>query len=232
MKGWVYMKKAKTNSLRSAPQKGWVVEKDILHALAEGKEYLAPVTVSHTNRLHSNFSLENPEEIITGCLNNDRNSQEQLYLSYYPSMFNLCKKFFANDEDVLEVLNDGMLKVFQHIASFDKKKGNLFNWIYTIVRNTAIDHLKKNKQLANRNDLQDVFESDHSPIEKMAVKDIYILLDHLTPATRAAFSLFYLEGFSIKEISMRTGISTGTVKWHLSEGRKKILPLLRKHIEG
>jgi RNA polymerase sigma-70 factor (ECF subfamily) len=44
----------------------------------------------------------------------------------------------------------------------------------------------------------------------------------LPAATRAVCTLFYIEGFSIKEIAAQLNISEGTIKWHLNESRNRL----------
>jgi len=174
--------------------------------------------------------LEELNAIIKGCILNDRISQEKLYRRFYPALFCLCRKFFTDEHVALEVLNDGMMKVFKHLPAYDPEKGAFFNWVYTIVRHTAIDKLKGT--------LPDVFLPDPDSIDlqvqgtvlqQLEWKDIYVYLDQLPPATRVVFSFFYLEGYKIPEISNELQISVGTVKWHLSESRKMIQPILKKH---
>jgi RNA polymerase sigma-70 factor (ECF subfamily) len=149
---------------------------------------------------------------------------------FYPALFLLCKKFFADDHEALEALNDGMLKVYKNIAAYNSQKGEFFNWAYTVVRNTALDKLKIHRQPVQA-ELQDNIPGtgNDNPMRGLEWKDIYKLLDALAPATRAVCSLFYLEGFSIKEISDQLGISSGTIKWHLNETRNKLKPVLKNY---
>ncbi len=180
-----------------------------------------------------NFNLQHTlndlQILIQQCAANNRRSQEKLYLEFYPALFLLCKKFFADDHEALGALNDGMLKVFKNISAYNSGKGDFFNWLYTVVRNTALDKLKLyqhpppielNDALYNKND---------NPLKGFEWKDIYTMLDILPPATRAVCSLFYLEGFSIKEITEKLNISSGTVKWHLNETRHKLKPVFKKY---
>jgi len=173
--------------------------------------------------------LEDIQELIKQCVANDRLGQEKLYRKFYPALFLLCRKFFPEQADALEVLNDGMLKVFKNIGLFKDDKGQFFNWVYTIVRNTALDRLKTAKWAAHV-DVEGI-EISHSdnPLAAMESGDIYKLLDVLPPATRAICILFYLEGFSINDICTRLQLSQGTVKWHLSETRNKLKPVLLKY---
>lgn len=167
------------------------------------------------------------QKVIEGCKQNDRVSQEKLYRQFYPGLFALCKKFFINNHDVLSALNDGMLIVFTKINQYDPEKGELFNWAYTIVRNAAIAQLKKNNQLAQTVEITRQLEEclDDNPFKELEWENIYFYLDKLPSATRAVCTLFYIEGFSIKEISEQLNVKTGTIKWHLSESRTRLKAL-------
>ena len=41
----------------------------------------------------------------------------------------------------LEAVNDGMMKVFKALPDYKYNQGSFFNWVYTIVRNAAVDKL-------------------------------------------------------------------------------------------
>jgi RNA polymerase sigma factor (sigma-70 family) len=169
--------------------------------------------------------LENLEEILAGCRRKERQSQEKLYRQFYPVLFALCKTFFDEKHDVLTAVNNGMLKVFQKIDLFDPDKGAFFNWMYTIVRNAALTLLRDRKtQAFEYVEIDDFmgFESAENPFEQLSGGDIQVYLLQLPLATRRICGLYYLDGFSIKEISKALEISEGTVKWHLSESRSKL----------
>lgn len=170
------------------------------------------------------------QHVIQECAGDNRLAQEKLYRKFYTPLFLLCKRFFANDHDALECLNDGMVKVFKKIGGFQKEKGELFNWIYTIIRNTALDKLKNNRTvyiIEMNESFEPVFEEDF--LETLEWKDIYKLLDVLTPATRVVCVLYYIEGFKIKEISEKLSLNTGTIKWHLSETRRNLKSVLKNY---
>jgi RNA polymerase sigma-70 factor (ECF subfamily) len=142
----------------------------------------------------------------------------------------LCRRFFADDHEAIEVLNNGMMKVFRHIGSFDTAQGSLFNWAYTIVRNAALDQLKKKRYPS----MQDVDETimltaDATPGLQLESKEFYAMLDALQEPERAICNLFYVEGFSLKEISVQLDMPYGTVKWCLHQLRKQLKPVLEKH---
>lgn len=171
------------------------------------------------------------KQVIDGCRRNDRLSQEKLYKQFFPALFCLCKRFFQNDHEAREAVNDGMLKVYKNINSYRPDKGAFFNWVYTIVRNTALDKLKLSVSIPQRAEVLSGFEPDpgDNPLLLLEAKEVYKLLDHLTPATRVVCSLFYLEGYAIAAIGEQLKISPGTVKWHLSESRKQLKEIFGKY---
>jgi RNA polymerase sigma factor (sigma-70 family) len=126
-----------------------------------------------------------------------------------------------------------MMKVFERIGSYRPERGRFFNWAYTIVRHTALDKLKSSIARTARTSLPDKdwpeVESGENPLRAMEEKDIYRVLDRLSPATRVIFDLFYIENFTVREIAEELSIAAGTVKWHLSDGRRKLKTLLERH---
>jgi len=176
--------------------------------------------------------LENLHDIIEGCKRNDRISQEKLYRQFYPGLFALCKKFFSDEHDILTSLNNGMMNVFKNIGQFDPAKGELFNWAYTIVRNAALTQLKsKNNEWQNEEITEHIEQtSQYSPFKELEWKDVYYYLGKLPPSTRAVCTLYYMEGYAIKEIAGQLNLSEGTIKWHLSESRTKLKLLFKNNL--
>jgi RNA polymerase sigma factor (sigma-70 family) len=175
------------------------------------------------------------KQVINGCIRNDRLSQEKLYKQFFPGLYCLCRRLFKNDHEAVESVNDGMLKVYRKIGTYRPEKGALFNWAYTIVRNTALDKLKLSVSVVQRSEpLSDSADpgSGDNPLRTLETKDLYKLLDYLTPSTRVVCSLFYFEGFTIKDIVEQLAISPGTVKWHLSESRKKLKEIFDHHFNA
>lgn len=177
--------------------------------------------------------LQNLEDIIyilEGCKRQDQASQEKLYRRFYPAMFALCRTFFEDDQDIITALNNGMLRVFKNIDRYEPDKGTLFNWIYTIVRNAALTLIrdKKNNLTFELNEnLQDA--TVNNPFKQLEWKDIYYYLDMLPPKTRCVCTLYYLEGFSIKEVANAININDGAVKWHLNECRNRLRTIFEQH---
>lgn len=129
-----------------------------------------------------------------------------------------------------------MLKVFEKIGTFREDKGRFFNWVYTIVRNVAVDKIRQTITISevDVDDIEDVAMEEGistNPGLRLEKKEFFLLFDNLSPAPRVICNLFFIEGYMIREIADQLRISIGTVKWHLSESRKKLKPIIEKHIK-
>ncbi len=123
-----------------------------------------------------------------------------------------------------------MLRVFKNIEQYDESKGTFFNWVYTIVRNSALTVIRDKKTNLTFELTENVKEkTDNNPFKQLEWKDIYYYLDKLPAKTRCVCSLYYLEGFSMKEISDSIDMKEGAVKWHLSECRCRLKIIFEQH---
>jgi len=169
------------------------------------------------------------QDLIKGCTLNDRRVQELLYKQYCSSMMVLCKSYAKNEEDAIEVLQDGFLKVFQQIDRYDAGKSSIYTWMRTIMIRTAIDFLRRQ----NKKNVAIEWKEEHDPgieaevLQRMSAQQILCMLQHLPATTRAVFNLYITEGYNHREIGELLKISEGTSKWHLSEARKYLINSLK-----
>lgn len=168
-------------------------------------------------------------ELIEGCIRNDRRSQQALYQQYCGALLSVCISYTKDEENAVEVLQDGFLKIFQQIHTFDSRKANLYTWMRTIMVRTAIDSLRRGAKQPDEVELKEVYDPPigAEAVERMSAEDILFLLKQLPPTTRAVFQLYVQEGYNHREIGELLNISEGTSKWHLSEARKYLSNALK-----
>ncbi|MFQ5448040.1 MAG: RNA polymerase sigma factor [Saprospiraceae bacterium] len=87
----------------------------------------------------------NFEQVIRGCCKRDRGSQHQLYQLYYAYGMSICCRYMESESEAIFVLNAGFLKVFQNISKYNQALA-FKPWFLTIVVNTAINHVKKQRK--------------------------------------------------------------------------------------
>jgi RNA polymerase sigma-70 factor, ECF subfamily len=162
------------------------------------------------------------EIIIKGCRENDMPSQEQLYRHCYPEMIRICCRYAGDLDKAGIIFNNAMLRVFKSIRNY-RHEGKFMGWVKVITVNCALDFIKKENKFKEEQ-LTAVQEEQLSISEeafaKVSVKEIQRVINQLPRATATVFNLFIYEGFTHPQIAVALGISEGTSKWHVNEGRR------------
>ena len=164
------------------------------------------------------------DEEIQGCCKNERLAQKRLYERFYGRMMGVSMRYAKHKEEASEILNNAFLKVFTNMDSFVKKGGkNIEAWIYRIVVNTAIDHLRSEARHQHYEIGNTIYtQASHSILADMAAEEILMLVQQLTPGYRAVFNLYVVEGFTHQEIADLLQIAEGTSKSNLAKARAKL----------
>lgn len=167
------------------------------------------------------------KELVDGCAANDRYAQEALYRQYFPEMLRMVRRYTRDEDTALEVVNNGMLRVFKKIHTFSFK-GSLEGWIRRLVYRCMADYYRDNARYLHFLVLEDhdksVPERAHEPFYEA---DILKIVDTLPPTSQAVFRLYAIDGYSHAEIATQLNMSEGTSKWHLSTARHRLRNLLQ-----
>jgi len=165
--------------------------------------------------------LNNINEVIAGCCRKERSSQEALYRNFFGYGLSICLRYAQNRDEAVEIMNDGFLKIFQHIETFDTSRP-FKTWLARIMVNTAIDFLRGKKKLVFTDDINQVPEpgTDEKIIDKLSYDELLKHVQALPPAYRTVFNLYIMEGFQHQEIAGMLRISEGTSKSNLFKAKK------------
>ncbi|MEC5147797.1 RNA polymerase sigma factor [Chitinophaga sp. 212800010-3] len=165
--------------------------------------------------------LNNINDLIAGCCRKERNSQEMLYRNFFAYALSICLRYAQNRDEAIEIMNDGFLKIFQHIQSFDTSR-SFKTWLAKIMVNTAIDFLRGKKKLVFTDDFSQLQDpgTNEKAIDKLSYDELLKHIQALPPAYRTVFNLYVMEGFQHQEIAQILRISEGTSKSNLFKAKK------------
>ncbi len=148
----------------------------------------------------------------------------------------ICMRYAHTDDDAMEIANDGFLKIFKELASFqaryDDVEASLKGWMKKIMVNTSIDHFRKNQKYQMNVSIDDnLFHmEDHaeSSIDKLSYDEVYKLVQQLSPMYRTVFNLYVIDGFKHEEIAKQLKISVGTSKSNLAKAKINIKKMIHE----
>lgn len=183
-----------------------------------------PIAQSYTNVPYS----DDLQHIIACCMRNERGAQEKLYKMFFAKMINIAIRYTNDRSQAEDIVNMGFLKCFQKIEYFSNR-GSFEGWLRKIMVRTALDTLRANDRYNDTIlfvEKDEFIEKDHA--DRMYYDQLIELVNTLPKTTKLVFNLSVMDGYQHKEIAQMLGISEGTSKWHLSEGRKVLKEKIEK----
>jgi RNA polymerase sigma-70 factor (ECF subfamily) len=170
------------------------------------------------------------DAIFQGCLKNDPIAQRELYNKYSAKMLSVCYRFGHNREDAEDMLQEGFIKVFSQIHTF-QSKGAFEGWIRRIMVHTCINHLKKNRKF---NESVDIIHATGVQIREESVpsivqaKQVVECIRLLPIGYRTVLNLYAIEGYSHKEIAEMLDIEESTSRSQYTRAKHMLEDILVK----
>lgn len=160
-------------------------------------------------------------ELVNACQQNDRHAQEILYKMYFKPFYKFCFARLAQEEEVMNILQDAFLKIFTSIQTV--KESNKFNaWAWMVLRNTLMDAFRKKAVAWTETEISVVENKlaempNENPFYNQEMEE---MLRQLPQTTRNVFIHFALDGYPHEEIARKFQISESTSRWHVNAARK------------
>ena len=130
-------------------------------------------------------------------------------------LYHISKSILKNDSDCGDAVQETILKAYEKLSTLKKEK-YFRTWITRILINECKGILRKRKNVIPYEEYMDNMKMT----EEDRYSHLYMAIMELTEDLRVLVTLYYLEGFSLKEISEALDIPEGTIKSRLSRARE------------
>lgn len=168
------------------------------------------------------------QNLVEKAKQNDRTAQSQLYEFYFKAIFNSCHRIVTDSFVAEDIMHDSFIEAFKKIKQHNES-ATFGAWLKKIAINRSINHLKKEKLIANKFEYYTASEEVEGEKEiKLSVQEIKMALTQLAPNYRSVFSLYLIEGYDHDEIGEIMNISASTSRSQLSRAKKKVRMLLEQ----
>ncbi|WP_066833568.1 RNA polymerase sigma factor [Rufibacter ruber] len=160
---------------------------------------------------------------------------EKMAPTLRPAAFNLTR----DTDDAKDLVQETLLKAFVNREKF-RAGTNLKAWLYTIMRNTFINHYNKVTKRTSSIDTDEYFQFLSTDTKMVAVngangefvmKDIYAAIEQLPEEFRTPFMMYYV-GYKYLEIADQLKLPIGTVKNRIHLARKELKEQLSVYAYG
>ncbi|HWU87153.1 MAG TPA: sigma-70 family RNA polymerase sigma factor [Kofleriaceae bacterium] len=176
-------------------------------------------------------------DLVLAARKGDRDAFRTLFERYHRRAYALALGVLRHQDDALDVVQDAFVKAHKYL---DKFEGNssFYTWLYRIVMNLAIDHLRKHRRVKPV-ELDEARLSDEQPedallprilggnpgralMDKEIRRRIDAALDELSDNHRSVLVMRELEGLSYEEMARAMGCSKGTIMSRLFHARRNM----------
>lgn len=169
---------------------------------------------------------------VSSLIEKNSLAQRQFYEHHKIAMFKLCRLYVNDRHTAEDLLQEGFVRVFSKIETYDPTKANIQTWMRRIFTNTCLMHLRKNTNIfKSAVDINSVIHQlqvrDYDrQFNKLDLSKIYGILHELPEGYRVVFVLFFIEGMTHLEIAEYLGITKNTSKSQLSKSKQKMKLLI------
>jgi len=145
--------------------------------------------------------------------------------------FSLAYRIVGDRQTAEDVTQEAFISIWRSGARFDRARGSVRAWTLGIVRNRAIDALRREAGKAPRLDFDDdaILEgrqaeerTDDEALRRETAAEVRGALDELPGDQSKVIQLAYFGGFSHSEIAEMLSMPLGTVKGRMRLGMEKI----------
>lgn len=188
-----------------------------------------PELVYSRSREAAAWAERTDRELLEGIRTEDEAALDELIERKTGPLVQLASRILGDREEARDVVQVAFFRIWEHRDRFDDRFSPN-TWIYRIVNNLAIDHLRSRRSREKtvepvRQHLRQVADgrSRHqlADLHRGEVKKIFAdLSGSLTDKQRAVFLLREVEGLSSQEVAEIVDCRESTVRNHLFNARK------------
>jgi RNA polymerase sigma-70 factor (ECF subfamily) len=160
---------------------------------------------------------------------------EQLVHTYDHAVLRLALRLTGSESDAQDIHQEAFLKVYKKLDGF-RFECSFSTWIYRIVTNVCLDHLRRNRARSKNNamevtgdDLLNQLPDDrpgNNPEQQLLDQElsgqIVRALQRLTPRERMVFDLKHFQGLKLRSVSEILDASEGSVKTTFFRATRKL----------
>jgi RNA polymerase sigma-70 factor (ECF subfamily) len=150
---------------------------------------------------------------------------EWIYTEYSGKVMGYIRGKVRSSADAEDLCSDVFEKIFTRFDQYDKTKSSISTWVFTITRNTLIDHFRRNKPQEELDEnLSDDSEIDEGLLQTESLEELAAALRRMPDELRDLIVLRYYDNKPLTEVAELMGLSYGAVKLR----HQKALAMLKK----
>ncbi|MEY8389922.1 sigma-70 family RNA polymerase sigma factor [Lachnospiraceae bacterium 45-W7] len=140
----------------------------------------------------------------------------ELIIASEDTMYHVAKTLLSSDADCADAIQDAIVKAFTNLHSL-RQDSYAKTWLIRILINECYAFMRREKRIVSLEEYQ-----YQETAEQKDYSDLYEAVRQLPEKIRICVTLYYLEGYTVKETAKILGISESAVKNRLARARARM----------
>ncbi|MDE6656904.1 MAG: RNA polymerase sigma factor [Anaeroplasmataceae bacterium] len=170
--------------------------------------------------------LSKIKDLIRRISKDDEKALEELFQITKQKLYYVAKKFLIEKSYIEDVLSESYLKIYKRSRGYNERYDG-YTWMYTIVKNTAIDY---NRKIGRQGTIVEYDDSIYNPneefISKIKREDIQQALKELDEQESEIIYLRIWENRTLKVIAKKLDYNITGVYRKYNEALEKLRKVL------
>lgn len=161
----------------------------------------------------------------------ERQVYTDIYQTYSGKLYGVCLRYVNDRETAEDLLHDSFIVIFSRLDTL-RDPSKLEQWMSSIVRNIAFQHLKKTQQMPEtslESIPEPIMEENTVHFTEIPLEKLLEAVDKLPEQYGNVFRLSVLEGLSHKEIGAILGIAPHSSSSNLARAKQMLRKVLHRN---
>lgn len=177
-------------------------------------------------------------DVIRLAMRGDIQAYRKLVEHHQAFAYAVAYRMLGNEDEAEDMVQEVFIKLWKVLPGY-RQEIKLTTWLYKIITNQCLDHLKSNYRKANQNRksvLDLVIQAPGTPDNELQQREWIVQVQEaaaaLTPTQKAVFVLRDLQGLDVEEVCQVLEMNDTQVKSNLYHARKAIAQQLEKYYQA
>ena len=176
------------------------------------------------------YIVASDTQLVELASEGDQHAFEYLFTRYREALTRLFEQRLGDKDTAADLLQETFIKVYLHLGDYSRSY-TFGQWIYTIARNTLVDHLRRR---SNDLSIDERFRAPQattpSPEESVIINQsrnhFYSAINELSAEYREIIEMRFLEEYSYEEIAEKLGRPINTIKTQIRRPWRDVCKLI------
>src|SRR5262245_46495020 len=152
-----------------------------------------------------------------------------LFDAHHQRLYRLARRMSRNADEARDLVQDTFLRAARSPSSVPAGDSAEEAWLVRVLVNLCRDRWRQtaNRERLDRATAPTALAPANPEAALVARSVVWRALDTLDPRRRAVLVMHELEGLPIDVIARTLGVTSVTVRWHLSKGRRQLPAAIR-----